>query len=130
MTRERVLTGRPLETTLGFCRAIRVGNRIDVTGTAPTNPDGSTAGGDNPYRQAKACLHIIEDAIHRLGGSLPDIYRTRVYLVDVEDAEAVGLAHGEAFGETKPVTTFVVVKALLNPEWLVEIEAYAEIDDT
>ena len=129
MSRERVLTGRPLETTIGFSRAIRVGNRIEVSGTAPTNADGSTAGGDDPYLQAKACFAIIKAAIEELGGRLEDVYRTRMLLTDPAYGDAVGRAHGELFGDIKPAATMVAVSALLNPEWLVEIEAWAEIED-
>jgi enamine deaminase RidA (YjgF/YER057c/UK114 family) len=129
MSRKRVLTGRPLESFIGFSRAIRVGHRIEVSGTAPTIPDGSTAGGNDPYLQAKACFEIIQAAIEELGGRLDDVYRTRMLLTDPADGEGVGRAHGEYFGDIKPAATMVAVAALLNPEWLVEIEAWAEIDD-
>jgi enamine deaminase RidA (YjgF/YER057c/UK114 family) len=128
MDRQRVLTGRPFETTIGFSRAIRVGNRIEVSGTAPTKADGSLAGGDDPYEQAKACLAIIRAAVEELGGSVADVYRTRMFITRAEDAGAIGRAHGELFGEVKPAATMVVVAALLDPRWLVEIEAYAEVD--
>lgn len=130
MSRKRVLTGRPLEASIGFSRAIRVGARIEISGTAPTNPDGSTAGGNDLYLQAQACFAIIQAAIEELGGRLADVYRTRMLLTDPAYSEAVGRAHGELFGDIKPAATMVVVAALLNPEWLVEIEAWAEIDDS
>lgn len=128
VARQRVETGRPLETEIGFCRAIRLGNRIEVSGTAPTNPDGSAAGGDDPYLQAKACLDIIQQSIEELGGRMADVYRTRMYLTRASDAGAVSRAHGEVFSEIKPAATMVVVKELIDPAWLVEIEAQAEID--
>ncbi|MEZ4524164.1 MAG: RidA family protein [Thermomicrobiales bacterium] len=127
MDRPRILTGRPLETEIGFSRAIRVGNRIEVSGTAPTQPDGSPAGGDNPFEQAKACLEIIRDAIEELGGSLEHVYRTRMFITNASDGGEIGRAHGEFFGEVKPAATMVVVAGLLDERWLVEIEAYAEI---
>ena len=128
-SRDRVLTGRPLEDRIGFCRAMRLGNRTEVSGTAPTNPDGSTAGGSSAYGQTRACLEIIEGAIEELGGSLEDVYRTRMFIVRTEDWEEVGRAHGEFFREIKPAATMVTIAELLNPEWLVEIEAYAQLDE-
>jgi enamine deaminase RidA (YjgF/YER057c/UK114 family) len=127
MNRPRVLTGRPLESRIGFSRAIRVGKRIEVSGTAPTRLDGSPAGGDDPYAQAVACLEIIRAAIEELGGELEHVYRTRVYLTRAADGEAVGRAHGEFFGAIQPAATMVVVAGLLDERWLVEIEAYAEL---
>lgn len=128
MARQRVLTGRPLETEIGFCRAIRLGNRIEVSGTAPTNPDGTPAGGDDPYLQAKACFEIISRAIEELGGTMADVYRTRVYLTRADAAAEVSRAHGEVFADIKPAATMVVVNELLDPAWLVEVEAQAEVD--
>jgi enamine deaminase RidA (YjgF/YER057c/UK114 family) len=130
MDRPKVLTGRPLEARIGFSRAIRVGNRISVSGTAPTNPDGSPAGGGDPFDQAVACLEIIRDAIMELGGELSDVYRTRMYITAAEYGDAVGRAHGRFFGEIQPAATMVVVAGLLDPRWTVEIEAQAEISDT
>jgi enamine deaminase RidA (YjgF/YER057c/UK114 family) len=127
MDRPRVLTGRPLESQIGFSRAIRVGQRIEVSGTAPTLPDGSPAGGDNPYEQALACLEIIRDAIEELGGELEHVYRTRMYLTRAVDAAAVGRAHGRFFEAIQPAATMIVVAALLDDRWLVEIEAHAEL---
>ncbi len=127
MDRRRVLTGRPLESEIGFARAIRVGNRIEVSGTAPTQADGSPAGGDDAYRQAVACLDIIKDAIEELGGKLEDVYRTRMFITSAAVGGEVGRAHGAFFGEIKPAATMVVVAGLLDERWLVEIEAYAEV---
>lgn len=128
MSRRRVLTGRPFETSIGFCRAIRVGDDIEVSGTAPTNPDGSTAGSD-AYEQARRCFGIIQAAIEELGGTLEDVYRTRMFIVRAEDADDVGRAHGELFADIKPAATMVVVAALLAPDWLVEIEAFARVGE-
>jgi len=127
MDRARVTTGRPLEAEIGFSRAVRVGRRIEVSGTAPTQSDGSLAGGDRPFDQAVACLSIIRDAIEELGGSLEHVYRTRMFLVRAQDSAEVGRAHGAFFGAIQPASTMVVVAGLLDPRWLVEIEAYAEL---
>jgi enamine deaminase RidA (YjgF/YER057c/UK114 family) len=122
-----VLTGRPLESQIGFSRAIRVGQRIEVSGTAPTLPDGSPAGGDDPYEQALACLEIIRAALEQLGGELEHVYRTRMYLTRAGDAASVGRAHGRFFEAIQPASTMIVVAALLDERWLVEIEAHAEL---
>ena len=127
MDRPRVVTGRPLETEFGFSRAIRVGNRIEVSGTAPTLPDGSPAGGADPFEQALACLAIIRDAIEQLGGELEHTYRTRMYITHSTYGSRVGEAHGRFFGDIKPAATMVVVAGLLDERWFVEIEAHAEI---
>lgn len=127
MDRPRVLTGRPLEDAFGFSRAIRVGNRIEVSGTAPTHRDGSTAGGDSAYDQANTCLEIMKDAIEELGGTLEHVYRTRMFITRAADGAEVGRAHGEFFGAIKPAATMVVVGALLDDQWLVEMEAFAEV---
>ena len=129
MDRPRVLTGRPLETQFGFSRAIRVGNRIEVSGTAPTLLDGSLAGGDDAFGQAMACLTIMRDAIEELGGELEHVYRTRMFIVRAADGDEVGRAHGEFFGDIKPAATMVVVAALLDERWLVEMEAHAEVPE-
>jgi len=122
---ERIGTGRPLERQIGFCRVVVAGSLVAVSGCAPTDPDGSSAGGDDPYLQAKACLSVIGSALASAGCSPADVYRTRIYITDVAVAEAVGRAHGELFGSHPPASTMVVVKGLLRPEWLVEIEADA-----
>ena len=110
---------------MGFSRAVRVGNRVDVAGTAPSGEDGKTAGLGDPGAQARRCLEIIQDALEQAGSSLADVVRTRTYLTRAEDWEAVGRVHGEFFGTVRPSSTMVVVAALLDPEWRVEIEAEA-----
>jgi enamine deaminase RidA (YjgF/YER057c/UK114 family) len=114
------------EGLLGFSRAVRRGSRIVVSGTAPLDPDGETVIGD-AYEQAKRCFEIILEAIEALGGSLKDVVRTRIFVVDVDDWEDVGRAHGEFFRDTFPASTMVVVKGFLDPRWKVEIEAEAEL---
>ena len=124
--RDRVSSGSPYEASIGFCRAIRVGNRIVVSGTAPVEDVGASTPGD-AGAQAERCLAIIVRAIERLGGSAEDVVRTRMYLTDAADADAVGRAHGRWFSDIRPASTMLVVAALLRPEWRVEIEAEAEV---
>ena len=120
-------SGSPYEDRIGFARALRVGSRILVSGTAPLGPDGRTVAGD-AHAQARRAFEIITAAIEGLGGTARDVVRTRMFLVDARDAEAVGRAHREAFGEARPAATMVVVAGLLDPAWRVEIEAEAELD--
>lgn len=123
-TRSRASSGSPFEASIGFSRAVRVGERILVSGTAPVEADGSsTTGGAGA--QATRCLAIITAAIEELGGTAADVVRTRMYLTDATDADAIGAAHGAVFGTIRPASTMVVVAALLRPEWRVEIEAEA-----
>jgi enamine deaminase RidA (YjgF/YER057c/UK114 family) len=114
----------PFEPEIGFCRAVRHGDRIEVSGTAPIGPDGRTVPGD-AEAQARRCLAIIGEAITALGGGLADVVRTRMYLVDRDDWTAVGRAHGEVFRGVDPAATMVVVAGLLDPAWRIEIEAVA-----
>lgn len=120
-------TGRPMEARIGFSRAVRVGDVIEVSGTAPTAPDGSTVAPGDAYAQAKACFEIIDRALAELGGSLGDVVRTRMFLTNAEDWEAVGRAHGELFADVRPAATMLEVSRLLSPDWLVEIEATAVV---
>src|SRR5450759_1069784 len=124
--RQRIRSGSPFEKTVGFSRAVRVGNRVVGSGTAPIWPDGTVD--PDPYIQAKRCLEIIETALREAGASPGQVIRTRMYLTDSRFADAVGKAHGEAFGETGPASTMVVVKGLLDERWKVEIEAEAQLD--
>jgi enamine deaminase RidA (YjgF/YER057c/UK114 family) len=128
MSRIHHSSGSPFEASIGFSRAVRVGSRILVSGTAPVEADGRSTPG-NAGAQARRCLRIILDAVEGLGGEARHIVRTRVYLVDPADAEAVGRAHGEVFGEIRPASTMIAGAVLLRAEWRVEIEAEAELDD-
>lgn len=121
-------SGSPFEASIGFSRAVRVGNRILVSGTAPVEPDGSSTPGD-AEAQAERCLAIILEAVQALGGEVGDVVRTRMFLVSPDDAAAVGRAHGRLFGAVRPASTMVAGAVLLRPEWLVEIEAEAELAD-
>lgn len=119
-------SGSPFEAGIGFSRAIRVGNRILVSGTAPVEADGSSTPGD-AQAQARRCFALIAEAIEALGGSLGDVVRTRMFLTDAADAAAVGAVHGALFGAIRPAATMIAGAVLLCPEWRVEIEAEAEI---
>lgn len=125
-TRTKASSGSPFEATIGFSRAVRVGDRILVSGTAPVEPDGTSTPGRAEAQTAR-CLAVIVAAIEQLGGSATDVVRTRMYLTDAADADAVGRAHGAVFSDIRPASTMVVVAALLRPEWKVEIEAEAII---
>lgn len=125
MERRRVSGPSPFESSIGFSRAIRVGNRVLIAGTTPIWEDGSCD--PDPEAQARRCIEIIGVALEEAGASLSDVIRTRQFIVDPSDAEAVGRAHAEAFGETRPVSTMVVVAGLLDPRWKIEIEAEAVV---
>lgn len=128
MERRRAFTGAPWEDAVGYCRAIRVGDRISVTGTAPVADDGSVHAPGDAYAQARRCLAIIERALSELGAGLEDVVRTRMFVTDIDRWEDIGRAHGEAFGEHPPATTMVEVSRLIEPGMLVEIEAEAVVD--
>ena len=120
---QRVGSGSPFEPLIGFSRAVRVGDRVAVSGTAPVWPDGSCP--DDAGVQARRCLEIIVAALAEAGAAPTDVIRTRMFITAAEDADAVGAAHGEVFGAHRPAATMVVVTGLLDPRWRVEIEADA-----
>jgi enamine deaminase RidA (YjgF/YER057c/UK114 family) len=124
--RRLVSSGSPFEGVVGFSRAVRVGDRVLVSGTAPVMPDGAEPPAD-AYGQAKRCLEIIEAALAQAGASLADVVRTRVYLVRTEDFPDVARAHTESFAEIRPASSMLTVAELVDPRWLVEIEAEAVI---
>ena len=125
MSKQKVSSGAPWESIVGYCRAVRTGPHIAVSGTAPVSDDGKVVGVGDPYRQAKRCIEIIAAALEQSGAGLDDVVRTRMYVTDISHWEAVGKAHGEAFREIQPATTLVEVTALIDPDMLVEIEADA-----
>jgi enamine deaminase RidA (YjgF/YER057c/UK114 family) len=125
--RLRIASVSPYTPVIGLSRAIRVGGRVLVSGTAPIWPDGSCD--PDPQVQAARCLEIILAALAEAGAGPEHVVRTRMYLVDPADWEAVGRAHGAVFGEVRPVATMVVVAGLLDPRWRVEIEAEAVVDE-
>jgi enamine deaminase RidA (YjgF/YER057c/UK114 family) len=121
--RHRVSSGSPWELTVGYSRALRVGDRVFVAGTAPKWADGEVD--PDPAEQARKCFEIISEALERVGSSLRDVVRTRMYLVDADDFEAIGAVHGEMMSEAMPVNTTVVVAGLLDPRWKIELEVEA-----
>lgn len=123
MERINISSGASYEKKVGYSRAVRIGNMIAVSGTAPIAEDGSPAFPGDLYKQTIRCLEIIFRAIHDAGGKPEHIIRTRVYLVDASRWEEAARAHGESFSDIRPACTFVEVSALLHKEWLVEIEA-------
>jgi len=125
---DRTASASPYEAAYGFSRAVRVGDRIFVSGTAPVEPDGSSTPGD-AAAQTRRCFAIILRAIGELGGTPADVVRTRMFITDPVDADAIGAVHGEIFRDIRPASTMVVVSALLRPEWRIEIEAEALVGD-
>lgn len=124
-SRRNISTGAIWEPIVGYSRAVRLGNHIAVSGTTSIGEDGEIVGAGDPYRQTMHVLKIIEAAIKRAGASLEDVIRTRVYVINIDDWEAIGKAHGEVFGNIRPASTMVEVRRLISPEILVEIEADA-----
>jgi len=124
MTRKNIPGTSPFEPIIGFSRAVRIGNQVHVSGTGPVGADDADAA-----EQTEQCLTLIAAALKNAGSSIEHVYRTRMYLTHVVDWEAVGRIHGKFFGILRPAATMVVVAALLNPKWRIEIEADACIPD-
>jgi len=121
--RRHFSSGSPYEPKIGISRALRVGERVLVSGTAPIWPDGSCD--PDPAAQARRCFEIITAALREAGAEARDVVRTRMFITDAADGEVIGAAHAEAFGEARPVSTMVVVSGFLDPRWKCEIEAEA-----
>jgi enamine deaminase RidA (YjgF/YER057c/UK114 family) len=121
--RQGISSGSPFEPTIGFSRALRVGDRVLVSGTGPVVPGGGCP--DGAGAQARRCFEIIQVALAEAGAGLDDIVRTRMYITSAQDAAAVGAVHGELLGHVRPAASMVVVAGLLDPAWRVEIEAEA-----
>jgi isochorismate pyruvate lyase len=126
MTFQRVFSGAPWEARVGYCRALKSADRVFVTGTAPVK-DGKVYAAGDAYAQARRCLEIIEEALARFGADLSNVVRTRMFVTDISRWEEFGRAHGEAFADHPPTTTMVEVRALIDPEMLIEIEADAVV---
>jgi enamine deaminase RidA (YjgF/YER057c/UK114 family) len=127
--RKLVSSGSPYEPKVGISRAVRVGSLVTVSGTAPLGPDGRTVGKGDPSMQARRCLDIIAAALEAAGASLRHVVRTRTLLTRIDDWQAVAAVHGEFFGDIRPANTIMQVTRFIDPDWLVEFEADAVIDD-
>ena len=125
--RENFHSGAPWESKVGYCRAVRTGAHVAVSGTAPVTDSGDVFAPGDAYLQAKRCIEIIEAALAQAGAGLKDVVRTRMYVTDISLWPAIGKAHQEAFGDVHPATTMVQVSRLIDPAMLVEIEADAFI---
>ena len=121
--RQNISGSSPFEPVIGFSRAVRIGNTVHVSGTGPVGADQSSV-----EEQTRQVFKIIEQALHGAGASLRDVVRTRMYLIHAADWEIVGKVHGELFSNVRPAATMVVVAALLNPSWRIEIELEAVLD--
>lgn len=122
--RKNYTTGAPWEDIVGYCRAVQVGNQIEISGTVASDENGVVAKGD-PYGQTKFIIEKVEKVLHQAGFSLQDVVRTRMFVTDISKWEEIGRAHGEFFKAIKPVTTMVEVNRLIDPDFLIEIEMTA-----
>ena len=129
MARKLVSSGSPYEAIIGFSRAVRVGNFIAIGGTAPIGPDGKNVAPGDPAAQARRCFEIIKAALDEAGGSLEDVVRIRILLTQIENWEAVAEVHAHYFRDIRPVETIMQVGGFVDPEWLVEIEVDALLDE-
>ena len=124
---DAVTSASPFEVQFGFCRARKIGSRILVAGTAPIAADGSTVAPADAAAQARRCFEIIVAAVTKLGGEASHIVRTRMFLTEIDDWEAVGAVHGEFFSDVRPVATMVAIDRLIDPSWRIEVEAEADL---
>jgi enamine deaminase RidA (YjgF/YER057c/UK114 family) len=127
--RKLVSSGSPYEPKVGISRAVRVGRIVTVAGTAPLGPDGKTVGKGDPAAQAKRCFEIIASALEEAGASVQDVVRTRILLTRIDDWQSVASVHGEFFRDIRPANTIMQISRFVDPDWLIEIEADAVLDD-
>ncbi|NBB20090.1 RidA family protein [Runella sp. CRIBMP] len=127
-SRTNISSGSPWEATVGYSRAVKIGAVIEISGTVAVE-DGQVVGLEDPYVQTKVILKKIEAVLAEAGASLKDVVRTRIFVTDISQWEAVGRAHGEFFGEIRPCTTMVEVSRLIAPEYMVEIETTAILEN-
>ena len=125
MERRTLRSASPFEETFGFCRAVRLGDRIEIAGTAPIGDDGRTVGIGDPAAQARRCFDIVGRSLAHFGASYRHVVRTRMYVTDIEHWELIGKVHGEYFARVMPVSTMVGVARLIDPDWFIEVEAEA-----
>jgi len=129
MERQRVTSGTVWEDEVGYSRAVRVGDRIEVSGTTATDEDGDIVGVGDPYVQTRQTIENIEHALEEAGASLSDVIRTRMFVTDIDHYDAVGRAHSEAFDDVRPATSMYEIERLVDPELLVEIEVSAVVTE-
>lgn len=129
MDRNRISSGTEWESVVGYSRAVRVGPHVHVSGTTAIDEEGEVVGAGEPYRQTRKALANVEAALAEAGATLSDVVRTRLFVVDIDDWEAIGRAHGAVFGEIRPATSMVEVRRLIEPELLVEVEAVALVEE-
>jgi enamine deaminase RidA (YjgF/YER057c/UK114 family) len=127
--RQRVSSGSPYEPVIGISRAVRAGSFVCVAGTAPLDAEGRTVAPDDAAAQARRCFEIVARALEELGAGLSDVVRTRILLTRIEDWERVARVHGEFFRDVRPVNTVMQVSRFIDPDWLVEVEADAVIEE-
>ena len=125
MKRTNYSSGAKWEDIVGYSRAVKIGNTIEVTGTVAADDNSNLVGGNNAYEQTKFILQKIENVLEKAGGSLKDVVRTRMFVTDISRWEEYGKAHGEFFKDIKPCTSMIEIKGLIAPEYLIEIEATA-----
>jgi enamine deaminase RidA (YjgF/YER057c/UK114 family) len=129
MTRQTITSGTVWEDSVGYSRAVRIGNVVEVSGTTAVDEAGNVVGPGDVYAQTRFILQKIERALHQAGATLKDVIRTRMYVTDISQWKDIGRAHGEVFRHIKPAATMVEVRALIQPELLVEIEVSAVIQE-